>query len=419
MKRPKDAYDFIDDEPAPPEPKKDSGSPLLRLGTIYFLVAALALIGYFIFIYFNPHHALNPFPPPTQAGEAEAALALPTDTPKLLPSLTPTVGEAVSAGEASATPTAKIRPTLPPPVYPTPTDVILMTATASGTQEARRFYIAREESPSYLAHGSGCTGLYVAGNVVDIESDPVMLLTVRVTGTLGDQPVNLEALSGSNAIYTESGWEIKLSDQLMNTFSTRLPTAPKIWWWSILSSSEMTVPGPLIRKALPSDAEAISYVHIRTWQNAYASIFPKKHLDELTDTFDARADHWRENIAAPEAIPVLVVAETPDGQVIGFAGAGKQTDPEHIFESELFVLYVLPEFQHRGVGRALFHAVVKELRHLGFSSMLLWTLVNNQSARRFYEKLGGILIGEKEFVRWEAQYPLVGYGWPDIAHLET
>jgi ribosomal protein S18 acetylase RimI-like enzyme len=181
----------------------------------------------------------------------------------------------------------------------------------------------------------------------------------------------------------------------------------------------MTEPGPLIRKALPSDAEAISYVHIRTWQNAYASIFPKKHLDELTDTFDARAYHWRENIAAPEAIPVLVVAETPDGQVIGFAGAGKQTDPEHIFESELFVLYVLPEFQHRGVGRALFHAVVKELRHLGFSSMLLWTLANNQSARRFYEKLGGILIGEKEFVRWEAQYPLVGYGWPDIAHLET
>jgi hypothetical protein len=95
-----------------------------------------------------------------------------------------------------------------------------MTATASGTQEARRFYIAREESPSYLAHGSGCTGPYVAGNVVDIESDPVMLLTVRVTGTLGDQPVNLEALSGSNAIYTESGWEIKLSDQLMNTSGT-------------------------------------------------------------------------------------------------------------------------------------------------------------------------------------------------------
>lgn len=220
MKRPRDAYDFIEEEPVDSQPKRDTGSPLLRLGTIYFVVAALVLIGYFVFIYFNPHHALNPFSPPAQGGQADAVLALPTGTPEPLPSRTPTLEGVLPVVEATATPTAVVRPTQPTPVYPTPTDVILMTATASGTQETRRFYVAREESPSYLAHGSGCTGLYVAGNVVDMESDPVMLLTVRVTGTLGEQPVDLEALSGSNATYTESGWEIELSDQLINSTGT-------------------------------------------------------------------------------------------------------------------------------------------------------------------------------------------------------
>lgn len=181
----------------------------------------------------------------------------------------------------------------------------------------------------------------------------------------------------------------------------------------------MTEPGTLIRKAVLSDAEAISHVHIRTWQDAYAHIFPRERLAELTDTFAARADHWREQIAVPESIPVLVVAETPGGQVVGFAGAGKQTDPEHLYESELFVLYILPEFQHQGMGQALFTAVVKDLQQLGFDSMMLWALAQNQSARHFYEKAGGILIGEKEYDRWGGQYPLVGYGWPDITHLEV
>lgn len=180
----------------------------------------------------------------------------------------------------------------------------------------------------------------------------------------------------------------------------------------------MNKPGTLIRRAVPLDAEAIAHVHIRTWQDAYASIFPKKRLAELSDTFDARADHWREHITAPAMIPVLHVAETPDGQLVGFAGAGKQTDPDHLHQAELFVLYVLPDFQRRGMGRALFNAVVKELKQLGFGSMLLWALAQNQSARQFYEHAGGILIGEKDYVRWEVQYPLVGYGWPELNHLE-
>ncbi len=180
----------------------------------------------------------------------------------------------------------------------------------------------------------------------------------------------------------------------------------------------MTEPGPLIRNATSSDAEAIAHVHIRTWQDAYANIFPQEHLAELSDTLAARTDQWRTHITVHEAIPVLVVAEVADGRVVGFAGAGAQTDPEHIYEAELFVLYILPEFQRKGLGQALFSEVVSALQNLGFSSMLLWVLAQNRSARQFYEKMGGILIGEKEFNRWGEQYMLAGYGWPELFRLD-
>lgn len=214
MKPRKDAYDFVEDPALETKQKPDSGSPFLRLGTIYFLLAAFALIAYFVFIYFNPYHSLNPFPPPPE--EAAAAQLTLTETPS--PTITPTLESLPEVTEtpAPATPTVEtvLRPTFTI-AYPTPTDVVLMTETPAGTPEARQFYVAQEGSPSYLAYPTGCDGLYVAGNVIDIENDPVMLMTVRASGLLGDQQISLEALSGSSPTYTESGWEIKLSDQLV------------------------------------------------------------------------------------------------------------------------------------------------------------------------------------------------------------
>ncbi len=57
--------------------------------------------------------------------------------------------------------------------------------------------------------------MYIAGNITDIDDNPVMLMTVRASGTLGGEEILIEALSGSNTDYTVSGWEIKLSDSLI------------------------------------------------------------------------------------------------------------------------------------------------------------------------------------------------------------
>ena len=41
--------------------------------------------------------------------------------------------------------------------------------------------------------------------------------------------------------------------------------------------------------------------------------------------------------------------------------------------------------------------------------MIIWCLKDNYPSRKFYEKIGGKIIGEKDFIRGEYKYPEVGF----------
>jgi hypothetical protein len=212
-----DAFDFRE-EPVEEPPERKPGKLLLRLGTIYFLISTLALAAFFVIVFLDPNSSLNPFPPPTPTATPETQSQALDDTAG-------SVAESAVPPAETATPTLDSEdetamPTVTTAPYPTPTDVILATPISSETPEASLFFSAQEGSPSYLPYSGGCDGLYVAGNVIDIDNNPVMLMTIRAAGTLGDQTIDLEALSGSDPDYTASGWEIKLSDTLVDTSGT-------------------------------------------------------------------------------------------------------------------------------------------------------------------------------------------------------
>jgi hypothetical protein len=54
----------------------------------------------------------------------------------------------------------------------------------------------------------------------------------------------------------------------------------------------------------------------------------------------------------------------------------------------------------------------------GFSAAALWVLRENLRARRFYEHLGGKVIGEREDVRDATILIELAYGWPDLKQLD-
>ena len=52
------------------------------------------------------------------------------------------------------------------------------------------------------------------------------------------------------------------------------------------------------------------------------------------------------------------------------------------------LLYVLPEWQHKGIGKKLLSHTLRKMRGKGYKSAVLDTAEKNISARKFYEKFG-------------------------------
>ena len=168
-----------------------------------------------------------------------------------------------------------------------------------------------------------------------------------------------------------------------------------------------------IRPARVEDAEGIATVQMRTWQSAYAEIFPADKLASLDQELPVRIERWGSIVSGTERLAVTFVAER-DGQVIGFVNAGRQVKIDFPQDAEIFAIYLLPDFHGQGIGRRLATAAAGELKVLGFTSLLLWVLADNHTSRGFYERLGGTLCGEDEYLRWEQTYALAAYCWDDL-----
>ena len=80
------------------------------------------------------------------------------------------------------------------------------------------------------------------------------------------------------------------------------------------------------------------------------------------------------------------------------------------YTGAIYALYVLPAYQGQGIGRDLVAAVVHFLRAQGHAVMLVRVLAANP-ARGFYERLGGVAVGETEIVIRDTPLTEVGYGF--------
>jgi ribosomal protein S18 acetylase RimI-like enzyme len=168
----------------------------------------------------------------------------------------------------------------------------------------------------------------------------------------------------------------------------------------------------LIRAAAVEDAKEIAQVRVTTWRSAYQGLLPEKVLAEL-DVED-ETEKYREGIANLPPERGFFVAETGvPGRVVGYCICGPDRDPDIQDTGEIYALYVLPEFQGRGIGRALVRSAAEWLAARGFRRMIIFVLRENVPSRRFYEAIGGKLEREKiiEIPGRGFTAPEVGYGY--------
>jgi len=171
--------------------------------TIVVLVAALCLAGFYTLVALGVYEV---FPPPTPVEVAELPTSTPTSrftpiptwTPTTLPTNTPPPPPTDTPGP---TPTPSTTPTFPPsPTFP-PT----ATPTPRVTRSAYQFtYEVTLKPPQY----GGCSWSGVAGEVQDLDGNPLQGYLVHVWGAGLDEVVAAGANQRYNTVYgSEAAWE--------------------------------------------------------------------------------------------------------------------------------------------------------------------------------------------------------------------
>jgi GNAT superfamily N-acetyltransferase len=170
---------------------------------------------------------------------------------------------------------------------------------------------------------------------------------------------------------------------------------------------------PVIRLAQTEDAPAIARVHIDTWRTTYAGIVPAEHLAGLS--YERCQANWIPYLSDPQGETRTFVAEAR-GKIVAFASGGPARDPLPGLDAELYNPYVSKSFQGRGYGRLLVAQIAQDLAGTGYHGLIVWVIKDNPACR-FYEWLGGRLMGEKVVEVGGRELLDVAYAWPALTVL--
>ena len=162
-----------------------------------------------------------------------------------------------------------------------------------------------------------------------------------------------------------------------------------------------------IRPAEDGDRAAIAEIHTLSWQQTYRAELPDDLLDgRLHGIMDER---WRDQVIRDR--DVVLVAESADGDIVGFASTWVDDD------GYVDNLHVRSAWQSQGVGRALLGETARQLLGQGVSPAWLHVITSNHRARAFYLALGGQpgVVEDKNL--YGTMVPNQRISWPDVAQL--
>lgn len=149
-----------------------------------------------------------------------------------------------------------------------------------------------------------------------------------------------------------------------------------------------------IRPATPEDVREIQEVLYRTWLDTYPNQEAGITVDDIQQRFKYRftleflSERSKQIANLPEN-ETLLIAHHED-EVVGVCRAIR--NPDH---NQLPAIYVLPEYQGKGIGRLLWKAVQKSIDPT--KDTIVEVATYNKKTIQFYENLGFKDTGK----RWE------------------
>ena len=164
------------------------------------------------------------------------------------------------------------------------------------------------------------------------------------------------------------------------------------------------------RKATLTDSPALARIQVDSYRTAYKGHFSQAYLDHFS--YEEQTQDWQEILSSKKNEGVFV-AENEQGEILAYALAKAETASTRQFDSSLTAIHVHPDHYQQGIGRQLLTAVIKTLQAQGCTSLWLSTLIGNP-AQDWYERLGGVPIGEERYTVDDREIVEIKYAWSDI-----
>jgi len=141
-----------------------------------------------------------------------------------------------------------------------------------------------------------------------------------------------------------------------------------------------------IRRLRPRDASRLGQIESAAWRIAYRGILPERHLSAMTP--QAQARRWEERLRSRDGAVQLGLVDAGRLRAYLVGGPCRDIDLDGGFAGEIYELYVAPDQQGRGHGRALLGAGFDALTARGHRWGSLWVLERNIASHGFYEHVG-------------------------------
>ena len=145
-----------------------------------------------------------------------------------------------------------------------------------------------------------------------------------------------------------------------------------------IPSAPVTIGDLVLREATMADLRPLAELHVRTFNETHVGQFGSG------PSYATREWQWREKLSETDATNFVLVLETAAKQLVGFIWCHPTNDNPK-WAARLNKIYLLREYQRRGLGKRLVAAAVDRLLEHGLTSMALFTEADNEPACNFYD----------------------------------
>ena len=130
------------------------------------------------------------------------------------------------------------------------------------------------------------------------------------------------------------------------------------------------------------DAAAIGTLRQRIWGTTYRGIYPDAVIDDFD--YDWHRQRDLKKILDPSYTVYLIRCGEEDIGYFTFQDTGAGV--------WLRSVYVLREYQHKGIGKQAFSILTDYCREKGIRRFTCGCSPHNENAMRFYRRMGGVVI---------------------------